>query len=138
MKNDCIFELIKQRVAGGDTASLTVTGVSMEPLLKNKATVVELCAPIKIKKYDIVLYKRPNGAVVLHRVVKVKKDSLNCRGDAELITEKGVVPSAVAAIAVKALTNGKEQRLQGFSHRMYGRLRVLRRTLLRIFKLKRG
>ena len=138
MKNEDVFQLIKERVESGNTASLTVTGSSMEPILKNGVTVVELCTPTSIKKYDIVLYKRKNGAVVLHRVVKIKNSTLVCRGDNELVTEKGVEKSLVAALAVSAFTNGKKRTLQGFWHRMYGRYRVLRRTLVRLFKGKRG
>jgi len=138
LKNDDVFDLIKQRVDRGARAELTVTGISMMPLFKDGVTMVELTAPAKIKKYDIVLYKRKNGAVVLHRVVKVAKDSLNCRGDNELVTEKGVDKSLVAALAVRAETEGKSRKLQGFSHRMYGRLRGLRRTALRMIRGKRG
>lgn len=138
MKNESVFELIKERVENGGTATLTVTGISMEPILKNGVTVVELCAPEKIKKYDIVLYKRYNGAVVLHRVVKVDKDCVNCRGDGELVTEKGVDKRCVVAKAISAETKGSKVRLQGCRHKMYGRWRALRRTVLRITGHKRG
>lgn len=136
MKNDEVFELIKERVESGGTASLTVTGVSMEPLLKNGVTRVELALPKKIKKYDIVLYKRKNGAIVLHRVVKVKKTGLSCRGDGELITEKGVDRAAVAAVALMAETEGKAIKLTGVRHRMYGRFRSLRRNFYRFIGRK--
>ena len=138
LKNDSVYSLIKERVESGGSATLTVTGVSMEPLLKNGVTVVELSAATEIKKYDIVLYKRESGAVVLHRVVKLNGDTVNCRGDNELVTEKGVEKHRIAAIAVTAETEGKRRALHGLRHRMYGRWRILRRTVLRIIRGKRG
>lgn len=48
-------------------------GDSMEPLLHNrKNTVVIKKIDRKINNYDVILYKRPNGQYVLHRVIKIK------------------------------------------------------------------
>lgn len=134
LKNNDVFLLIKERVDSGMSAELTVTGVSMAPLFRNGATVVELKAPRRIKKYDIALYTRPDGKVVLHRVVRVCGDSLWLRGDAEVVTEKGVPLSSMAAVAVCATTNGKKKKLYGFRHRLYGAYRSLRRTIIRVFR----
>lgn len=55
-------------------------GDSMEPLLHNRYTTVVIeKAPERLKKYDVALFRRPNGVYVLHRVVKVRKrDYLIC------------------------------------------------------------
>ncbi|MDE6834872.1 MAG: S24/S26 family peptidase [Ruminococcus sp.] len=58
----------------------TTVGVSMEPMLKNRKNIVILVkAENLLKKYDVALYKRPNGQYVLHRVLKVReKDYIIC------------------------------------------------------------
>lgn len=140
MSNKQVMDLIKEQLSATGTAGLTVTGNSMAPLFKDKKTVVELALPKKIKKYDILLYTRENGAVVLHRVVKVAKNGLWLRGDNDMVTEKGVPPTWVAALAIKSVTDGKEKNLQGLGNRLYGMGRCLRRTAKRLFvhKSNRG
>ena len=53
----------------------TIVGDSMMPLLRNRRDTVKII-PVsgRLKKYDLPLYKRPDGKYVLHRIVKVKKD----------------------------------------------------------------
>ncbi len=66
-----------------------IVGDSMMPML-NQATdtvkIVELKTPLK--KYDLPLYKRPNGQYVLHRAIAVKKDYFIACGDNRWRSEK--------------------------------------------------
>ncbi|MBR4333181.1 MAG: S26 family signal peptidase, partial [Clostridia bacterium] len=56
-------------------------GVSMEPMLHENRDLVILQAPsLRLKKYDVALYKREN-AYVLHRVIGVEKERYLFRGD---------------------------------------------------------
>lgn len=59
-----------------------VVGDSMKPLLRVRRDQVVLSL-IKTppKKYDVVLYKRPNNQYVLHRIIKIKKDYYIINGD---------------------------------------------------------
>ena len=67
--------MIQELLAGGSTVQLTVTGISMRPMLLHRRDQVELAkAPSKLKRCDIPLYQRQNGSYVLHRIVKVEKD----------------------------------------------------------------
>lgn len=85
MANRTIEEELEKR----DYLLLQTTGISMEPLLHNrKSSAVIRKAPPVLRKYDVVLFKRPAaGEYVLHRVWKVrKKDYLIC-GDNGLYME---------------------------------------------------
>lgn len=54
----------------------------MEPLLHNrKSTVVIEKAEFPLKKYDVVLFRRPTEEYVLHRVVKTAGDVYIIQGD---------------------------------------------------------
>ncbi len=80
----------KELDRAGRILQITV-GDSMEPMLKNRqnAVLLEKAEGI-LKKYDLPLYKRPNGQYVLHRIIKVrKKDYITC-GDNRWKTE--VIP----------------------------------------------
>lgn len=60
----------------------TTVGDSMEPMLKNRENIVILeKAESILKKYDLPLYKRPNGQYVLHRIIKVRKNDYIVCGD---------------------------------------------------------
>jgi len=59
----------------------TTVGDSMEPMLRDRKNVVEIVKPTRpLKRYDLPLYRRPDGKYVLHRILKVKKFHIsNCR-----------------------------------------------------------
>ncbi len=63
-------------------------GDSMEPLLHDRRSTVVITKTGKtVRKYDVVLFRRPTGEYVLHRVWKVrKKDYLFC-GDNRIYKE---------------------------------------------------
>lgn len=87
---------IEQELEERGRALIQTVGVSMEPLLHNrKSTVVIQRAPEKLKKYDVVFYKRPNGEYVLHRVIKVReKDYLICGDNGlerEPVSREGII-----------------------------------------------
>ena len=50
----------------------TVHGYSMYPLLCNHRDSVYIEKANSYKKYDVVLFERPNGKLVLHRIIKIK------------------------------------------------------------------
>ena len=138
MRNDEVFALIKERVDGGGQALLTVTGRSMEPLFKDGRSAVRLVKPsFPLKKHDIALYLRENGAAVLHRAVKVRVNSCDFRGDNECRTEKQVPFGKIAAVVVSAETDGREVKLCGAKYRLYILLRVRGYMLRRAFRALR-
>lgn len=71
---------IEQELEKQEYVLLQTTGISMEPLLHNrKSSVVIKKALQRLKKYDVVLFRRNNGEYVLHRIVEVRdKDYLIC------------------------------------------------------------
>lgn len=82
-----IIPFVKDSIALGKDVRITVTGNSMYPLFRSNQDTVTLEAFEQIRKYDVVLYKRPNGQYVLHRVLKVCGDCLTIAGDNEIKKE---------------------------------------------------
>lgn len=90
---------IEEELERQDFILLQTTGISMEPLLHNrKSSVVIRKAPPVLRKYDVVLFKRPiTEEYVLHRVLKVReRDYLIC-GDNGLYMEL-VAPQSILGI----------------------------------------
>lgn len=95
------------------------TGNSMRPMLKSKENVVEIVrADRPLKKYDITLYIRADGTNVLHRVMKVQKDSYLICGD-NCITPESVSFDQVEGIAVRFYRNGKWFSVNHPGYRLY-------------------
>ena len=63
--------VIRKVLAEGGVFSFYPKGTSMEPTIHQGTDQVLLKAlPEKLKSYQIILYRRANGAFVLHRIVK--------------------------------------------------------------------
>lgn len=98
---------IREIVCAGGTVRLTVTGQSMLPTLVEKRDSVILTKPDKLKKNDIILYQRSNGAYVLHRIVKVKKDHYHLCGDNQMAVEFPIYPDQIIAVVSAIIRKGK-------------------------------
>lgn len=91
--------LIREELAGGGSVVINVHGTSMLPLLKDGITNVRLVSPVfPLQNHQVILYKRPNGQFVLHRILKCRKDGLVCRGDHQTAKELAVKESSVIAV----------------------------------------
>ena len=87
----------------------TNKGDSMMPLLReNKDLMIIRTLTEPPKKSDAVLFKRPNGALVLHRIVKANKDgSYMIVGDNRVRAEK-VPGDWIIGILTGVIRDGKE------------------------------
>ncbi len=98
--------------------SKTVVGISMQPLLKGRrdSVIVEnITAPLK--KYDVVLFRR-GEKLVLHRIVKIKKDYYIIRGD-NCIQNEVVYENQILGIMTTFVRNGKQCSVNDRLYRLY-------------------
>ena len=106
----------------GKTATLVASGNSMVPLLHHGIDSVilgECKNPQSLKRLDVPLYRRPDGKYVLHRIVKVHKDSFDMCGDAQREIERNVPKSAVVAQAVGFIRKGRQFSVNSPKYRLY-------------------
>ena len=115
------YPLIRETLDQGGTFSLTITGTSMYPFIvggRDKITLSPL--PEKLKKNDLPLYRRDNGAFVLHRIVKVCKDGTYiCCGDHQWWLEKGLRRDQMIGIATEYIRKGKHLTDKNLIYRFY-------------------
>ena len=69
----------------------------MLPLIREGKDSVILVAPDNLKKHDIVLYRRKNGAYVLHRIIKIRDDEFIMCGDNQGQPERGIYRENIIA-----------------------------------------
>ena len=111
--------VIRKVLSGGGTFCFYPKGTSMEPMIhQGQDQVVLKPLPKKLKKYQMILYKRENGAFVLHRIVKVNKDSYAMRGDNQFVLEPGILRDQMIGIVGKIITPEAEIDVESFGYRL--------------------
>lgn len=83
-------ETIEKQLAEQGFYVSTTVGVSMRPMLRNRHDRV-IIVPLgeeRLKKYDLPLYRRPDGKYVLHRIIGVEDGYYVIRGDNTYVKEK--------------------------------------------------
>ena len=130
---------IQEMINKDKQVNLTVTGNSMFPLFAHLRDSVTVKKFNEYKKYDIILYVRNNGDLVLHRIVKVKNNEFYLCGDNQTLIEYPIYPNQVIGKVVSFTRKGKVYDFNSFLSMFYARFWVLslkiRKPLL-IFALK--
>lgn len=96
-----------------------VKGTSMLPMLDEDKDAVELVeVKGRLQKFDLPLYRRKNGQMVLHRIIAVKKNYYLICGDNSLDVEK-VPMDWVVAVASGFYKDGKYVSCQNEAYLAY-------------------
>lgn len=117
--------LIEEVLKNGGTATLTVTGSSMWPMLRHQVSRVRLGPIDGLKKGDLPLYRRDSGAYVLHRILSVEPDgSYICCGDNQWHLERGLRQDQMIAVVTDFCRKGDEHWVSGndWKYRLYARI----------------
>ena len=131
--------LICQSLDEGKDVKLTVTGMSMYPMLRDKMDNVIIEKADSFCKYDVALYKRANGQYVLHRIVGVHNASFTLAGDNERSKEYGVERASCIGKMKAFERSGKTYDTSLLWYRLYSRIWVwffpFRRPLGKVLRL---
>jgi signal peptidase I len=94
-----LFPLAKEVLDSGRSISITVTGNSMYPFLRDSTDSVELSHAKypDIRFGDVVMYIRDNGKFVVHRVLKTTPTHFHIIGDAQQWVEGPLRPDQLVA-----------------------------------------
>lgn len=95
MNNISYRELLETK----DYYIATPIGTSMMPLIRARIDTVKLVKPNReLKKYDVILYQRKDNTYVLHRIIKVKKNSYVLCGDNQFTKEYNVTSDMIIGV----------------------------------------
>lgn len=139
-----LLPTIKDVVDKGKEVSFTPDGVSMRPMLYGGRDEIVLAKPeFPLKKYDLPLYVRKSGCIVLHRVVKVslqKGQTLyTMRGDNTYLDEPGITEEQIVAVVTRFRRKGKWYGVTDSKYcsliRLWCFIYPLRKTLRAIIRL---
>lgn len=131
-----VCQLLSQ---GQTLVPVPVAGTSMCPFLHPGDTVY-LAAPDAVPEVgDILLFRRPGGAYILHRVVGMGENGgLWLLGDSQLVKEP-ISPSWIKGKVVQAQRKGQiitpDHKIWKFYRRTWVRLTPVRKPILALHKL---
>ncbi len=119
-----LFAAIVDSLQEGNSASFTVTGMSMWPLICHgrDQVIIEKSDPEQLKVGDIVLFRTAFGNYILHRITRMKDGRIQTTGDGNFFRDGWVSSDLVIAKAVKVVRLDRVIDLSKRSWRFYGRL----------------
>ena len=129
--------ILKRTLSEGGTFRFYPRGTSMLPTIKEGRDQVLLTSvPEKLKKYQIILYKRKDGTFVLHRIVKLKGDTYVMCGDNQYILEAGIRRDQMLGLVCGIVQDGEtidpESKEQRRKAAVWVETRTLRKKLIRV------
>lgn len=90
---------------------LVISGYSMTPfLIHGRDTVYLSRLERQPQRGDMLLYRRDNGAYILHRVVRVEGGLCTMVGDAQTLLEPGIRRDQIIALVTAVDRKGKRQK----------------------------
>lgn len=101
-------DIIEEIVQSGASFEFSPHGISMRPSVADGDTVTLKKACFPLKMFDIALYRRTNGSVVMHRVVGRLGKSYMMAGDAQKFVEYPVGADSIIGVVAKVTRCGKE------------------------------
>ena len=85
---EVLMERLLGLLDGAEYVPLNISGSSMTPFLVHSRDTVYLSKVTRpLKKGDMILYRRDNGAYILHRIYRVAPDGYWLVGDAQILIE---------------------------------------------------
>jgi hypothetical protein len=116
-----------------------VEGDSMMPLLDQRSDTVKIIPVAEpLKKYDLPLYRRPSGQLVMHRIIGVKKNGFITCGDnrynTEFVPKDWVIAKAIGVFKGDSYRAFDEEELKKYARNVVGKrfLRLLKSLPTRI------
>lgn len=101
-------EKIEEYIRSHGQAVITPKGVSMWPMLRGGRDAVLLVKPEgRLKRYELPVYRRDNGQLIMHRVLEVYSDSYVMCGDHQVNPEYGIRDEQIIAV-MRGFYRGKK------------------------------
>lgn len=105
-----IFPIIQELINIDKQVVITARGNSMRPFLRDRIDRLILAKPCDaVQKGDVMLYEKPDGVFVLHRVVSKDEDgTFTFMGDCQNNKDVGVTADMIKAKLVGFFRGSKE------------------------------
>ncbi len=107
----------------------------MLPLLRQRRDLFTITKKQgRCRKYDVALYKRSDGAYVMHRIIKVLPDRYVFLGDNCLNKEYDIKEEAVLGVMTSFVRDGKEYSADDGRYLFYAKVWYMLYPIRRLWK----
>ncbi len=115
---------IEKLLAEGEVIKIKPQGWSMYPLITygRDYAIVQPADSKSLKAGDVVLYRRDESILVLHRIWKRKGDEFYMVGDNQTEIEGPLRADQIKGRMIKVIRKGKEISVNNVGYRIYSRL----------------
>lgn len=139
LPNDKLLPLVRQFVAKGETAIISVKGYSMRPFLEHLRDRVKLAPWTTLEVGDAVLAEISPGHFVLHRIIAKDGEQLTLMGDGNIRGTEHCTVNDICGVVTEYLRPGGHVLLASDPAlkrkiKCWRRLLPFRRLLLFIYK----
>ena len=99
--------LLKQ----GQSIRIKPQGYSMYPMFipGRDEAIIDSAEPARLKRGDVILYRRDGGILVLHRIFKIRKDGFYLVGDNQSEIEGPLREDQIKGVLTGFVRNGKQR-----------------------------
>jgi hypothetical protein len=133
-----IHTFISESIKDGGQFVFFPRGTSMLPTISPEKDCVVLIEPNNLKKRDLVLFTRDNGAYVLHRIFDIKNGKYIINGDNQLWYEETTEEKIIAKVHEIRKPDGKIIKYKSFTSKFtIIKLFIRKQTRRVLSKIKR-
>lgn len=129
---------IEQMLSQGETIQLHPEGYSMYPMFVpgRDEAVIALADSAKLRKGDVVLYRRERGILVLHRICKIqgKGEGFYFVGDNQVEVEGPLCPEQIKGVLVAFIRKGRHISVTHPVYILTSRIWLFVRPVRRVFQ----
>ncbi len=100
-----ILQTVEEAVRQGESVIISGSGTSMKPFIRPELDRL-LLTPLPRRPLlpgDVVLYRRPGGAPVIHRIYRARGDCFDMLGDNQVRIERNVPRESIVAYLKQVL-----------------------------------
>ncbi|MBQ8640174.1 MAG: S24/S26 family peptidase [Lachnospiraceae bacterium] len=100
---------IEQLLDQGNTVSIKPQGHSMYPMFipGRDEAILEKAEPSRLKRGDVVLYRRDQGILVIHRIIRSTEEGFYLVGDNQHEIEGPLRPDQMKGVLTAFIRNGR-------------------------------
>ncbi len=113
-----LLPVMEELLSNNMEVTFVTNGTSMMPLLKSKESVTVKRVQ-QYKKGDVVLFKRLDESFVLHRIIKIKGDTVYTEGDSLLTKDEPIKKEQIIGKAVAFIRSNGTLKETDFKYKLY-------------------
>lgn len=136
LSNKLAFSEILKQIESGESVTIPMHGTSMKPIIGNNDHISLSPVTGRLRKGDVVLFKYC-GRHLLHRIIKIKGNTVILRGDASLNEEQIGRNDIVAILTGIRKENGKTIVCKGSSWQIKSFIAVCSKRIKLLIKSKK-